>query len=117
MRELNYRFRRKDEATDVFSFPALRGVVTRFAGEVAISAEIASANAKSLGHSVADEVKILVFTGCCIWRVSITNATMGKWRGRSRICGERMKLPAGLTSVASAVKLAAELAKDNRVRG
>ena len=63
MRELNYRFRRKDEATDVLSFPALRGVVTRFAGDVAISAEIASANAKSLGHSAAEEVKILVLHG------------------------------------------------------
>jgi probable rRNA maturation factor len=63
MRELNYRFRRKDEATDVLSFPALRGVVTRFAGDIAISAEIAAANAKRLEHSVSDEVKILALHG------------------------------------------------------
>jgi probable rRNA maturation factor len=33
------------------------------AGEVAVSAEIARENAEGLGHSVADEVKILVLHG------------------------------------------------------
>lgn len=63
MRELNRRFRRKDEPTDVLSFPALRGTVTRFAGDVAISAEIGAANARRLGHSAAEEIKILALHG------------------------------------------------------
>jgi probable rRNA maturation factor len=66
MRSLNQRFRGADKATDVLSFPAPRSecsTARRVAGEVAISADIARDNAVRLGHSVADEVKILVLHG------------------------------------------------------
>ncbi len=66
LRSLNWRFRKKDKPTDVLSFPspqAARGEVTRTAGDVAISFDIARENAKKLGHSVSDEVKILVLHG------------------------------------------------------
>jgi len=66
LRSLNQRFRGANKATDVLSFPAppvmrLRG--KRLAGEVAISADIARQNARRLGHSVADEVRILALHG------------------------------------------------------
>lgn len=61
LQKLNRRFRGKDEATDVLSFPALAAGDS--AGDIAISAEIAAQNAKRLGHEVADEVKILVLHG------------------------------------------------------
>ena len=96
MRELNYRFRRKDEATDVLSFPALRGVVTRFAGDVAISAEIASANAKSLGHSAAEEVKILVLHGVLHLSGSDHERDDGEMARTELNLRKEMKLPAGL---------------------
>jgi probable rRNA maturation factor len=62
---LNRRFRGADKATDVLSFPspALPSSTAGVAGEVAISADIARDNAKHLGHSVADEVKILALHG------------------------------------------------------
>lgn len=61
LRALNSLFRREDKATDVLSFPpTLRD---GFAGDVAISAQIASRNAKLLGHSAADEIKILALHG------------------------------------------------------
>jgi probable rRNA maturation factor len=66
LRSLNRRFRGADKATDVLSFPASRSehsTAKRVAGEVAISADIARDNAVRLGHSVADEVKILVLHG------------------------------------------------------
>jgi probable rRNA maturation factor len=62
MRSLNGRFRGKDKATDVLSFPA-HFESARFAGDIAISAEIASDNARRLGHSTAEEVKILALHG------------------------------------------------------
>ncbi len=64
MRSLNSRFRGKNKPTDVLSFPA-NGDETRksFAGELAISAQIALRNAMQLGHSPAEEVKILVLHG------------------------------------------------------
>ena len=67
VRALNLRFRRKDKATDVLSFPAEvppkhQQSRTR-AGDIAISADIAAKNAASLGHSAAVELKILTLHG------------------------------------------------------
>jgi len=59
LRTLNSRFRGKDRPTDVLSFPPVFGLVNAFAGDVAISAEMAAHNARLLGHSPAEEVKIL----------------------------------------------------------
>jgi probable rRNA maturation factor len=66
MRALNQRFRGKNKPTDVLSFPSEspgNGRHTPFAGEIAISAEIALNNARHLGHSGALEVKVLVLHG------------------------------------------------------
>jgi probable rRNA maturation factor len=66
LRTLNRRFRGVDKSTDVLSFPAAGGgsaPAGRFAGEITISADIARANARSLDHSLAEEVKILILHG------------------------------------------------------
>jgi probable rRNA maturation factor len=68
IRALNRRFRRKDTATDVLSFPAegppkAQQRRPNLAGDVAISADIAVQNAARLGHSPAVEIKILVLHG------------------------------------------------------
>ncbi|MFZ3211076.1 MAG: rRNA maturation RNase YbeY [Terriglobales bacterium] len=59
LRRLNRRFRGKNAATDVLSFPSSNGT----AGDLAISAEIAAHNARRLGHTAADEMKILILHG------------------------------------------------------
>src|SRR5271170_38667 len=56
---LNRRFRGKNKPTDVLSFPAMPGLMPGFAGDVAISAEIAARNARRLGHTAAEEIRIL----------------------------------------------------------
>lgn len=66
MRTLNRRFRGKNKATDVLSFPSAatrRGTKRNLAGEIAISADIALQNSIRLGHSAAEEVKILTLHG------------------------------------------------------
>jgi probable rRNA maturation factor len=63
MRSLNHRFRGKDKPTDVLSFPPLQTGVDTGAGDIAISGEIASQNASTLGHTPAEEVKILALHG------------------------------------------------------
>lgn len=60
LRQLNRRFRGKDRPTDVLSFPAL---LEGFAGDIAISADMARGSAQKLGHSAADEVRILALHG------------------------------------------------------
>jgi probable rRNA maturation factor len=62
MRQLNAQFRGKDYATDVLSFPS-PSFVEGFSGDIAVSVDIAARNARTLGHSVANEVKILVLHG------------------------------------------------------
>ena len=63
LRALNSRFRGKDRPTDVLSFPPVFGLGNAFAGDVAISAEMAAYNARLVGHSPAEEVEILVLHG------------------------------------------------------
>ncbi|HEX6804530.1 MAG TPA: rRNA maturation RNase YbeY [Terriglobales bacterium] len=66
MRTLNARFRGMNKPTDVLSFPSAQGLPSGragFAGEIAISADIAAQSAARLGHSVASEVKVLTLHG------------------------------------------------------
>src|ERR1700722_14416018 len=56
MRRLNREFRGKNYATDVLSFP---GEIA----EIAISVDRAAAQAAEQGHSLADEVRILMLHG------------------------------------------------------
>ena len=63
LRRLNRRFRGKNKPTDVLSFPASPGLIQELAGDVAISGEIATGNARRLGHTAAEEVRILVLHG------------------------------------------------------
>jgi len=66
VRALNREFRHQNKATDVLSFPAApaksNGKVL-LTGEIAISADIALQNAVRLGHTPAQEVKILTLHG------------------------------------------------------
>jgi probable rRNA maturation factor len=63
LRALNRSFRGKDQTTDVLSFPPAPGWRDKFAGDIAISADIAARNARRLGHTTAKEIKILVLHG------------------------------------------------------
>ena len=68
VRSLNRRFRGKDKATDVLSFPApasrsASGSGPVLAGDIVICAEIAKKSAAGLGHSASEEVKVLALHG------------------------------------------------------
>src|SRR3954471_898659 len=60
LRDLNRRFRKKDKATDVLSFPS---AIDGFGGDIAISVDIARENGESLGHGLGMELKILILHG------------------------------------------------------
>jgi probable rRNA maturation factor len=66
VQSLNRRFLGKNKATDVLSFPAPPSELSKppaLAGDIAISADIATRNALAIGHSPAVEVKILILHG------------------------------------------------------
>lgn len=70
LKRLNKTFRGKNKATDVLSFPAGPSTVffgepdsPELAGDLAISLEIAARQAGRFGHTLLEEVKILLLHG------------------------------------------------------
>ena len=103
MKRLNRRFRGQDQATDVLSFPAEPDVRKSLAGEIAISADIATKNARSLGHSPADEVKILVLHGVLHLRGYDHESDDGKMARREKRLRAKLRLPPGLIERATII--------------
>jgi probable rRNA maturation factor len=96
LKELNRRFRGKDQPTDVLSFPALPGLKPRYAGDIAISAEIAAHNARALGHTPAEEIKILALHGILHLRGYDHERDRGKMARREEKLRRDLRLPIGL---------------------
>jgi len=63
LRRLNKTFRGKNKATDVLSFPSPDEIAGDHAGDLAISLETAGRQAAAYGHSLRDEVRILLLHG------------------------------------------------------
>jgi probable rRNA maturation factor len=63
IRSLNREFRKKDQATDVLSFPAAPNGHEPMAGDLAVSVETAARQAEEHGHPLATELQILVLHG------------------------------------------------------
>src|SRR5580692_8856791 len=61
LQQLNREFRGKNYATDVLSFPAEAS--DNGLGEIAISIDRAAAQAAEHGHSITDELRILMLHG------------------------------------------------------
>jgi probable rRNA maturation factor len=96
MKSLNRRFRGKDKPTDVLSFPAEPDLKKQFAGEIAISAEIATQNARALGHTPAEEIKILILHGLLHLRGYDHECDNGTMARREKQLRAQLRLPLGL---------------------
>ncbi|HUQ49514.1 MAG TPA: rRNA maturation RNase YbeY [Terriglobales bacterium] len=96
MKELNRWYRHKNYATDVLSFP---GTPTHgHAGDVAISAEIATKNAASLRHSLVVELKVLILHGLLHLSGYDHESDTGEMAGLEDHLRFRLKLPTALIS-------------------
>jgi probable rRNA maturation factor len=60
---LNKSFRGKNKSTDVLSFPTPAEIAETHAGDLAISLETAARQAVIYGHSLRDEIRILLLHG------------------------------------------------------
>jgi probable rRNA maturation factor len=94
MRDLNRRFRRKDEPTDVLSFPSGRGQTGL--GEVAISWDRARAQAEEFGHAAGDELRILMLHGVLHLTGLDHDADRGEMARSELRWRKRLGLPSGL---------------------
>ena len=96
LRALNRRFRGKNKPTDVLSFPAEAEQSKNNAGDIAISSQIASRNARALGHPVAAEVKILVLHGILHLRGYDHDRDQGEMAEIEQRLRQQLRLPVGL---------------------
>ncbi len=96
IRLLNRLFRDRDEPTDVLSFPAGARVANRIAGDIAISAPIAAVNARRLGHSLREELRILVLHGMLHLAGYDHDSDNGKMARKEEQLRRKLGLPDGL---------------------
>ena len=90
LRRLNRRFLGKDYPTDVLSFPE------EPLGELAISVERAKDQAADFGHTVEDEIGILMLHGLLHLTGQDHESERGKMARAERRWRERLGLPVGL---------------------
>jgi probable rRNA maturation factor len=93
MQKLNRQYRGKDEPTDVLTFPSLS---PRVLGDIAISVEIAAANAAELGHSTEAEVKVLILHGLLHLAGYDHETDDGEMQTRETALRRKLGLPVGL---------------------
>jgi probable rRNA maturation factor len=97
LRRLNRQFRGKDYATDVLSFPMENG-----AGELAISFDRAAEQAAEMGHSVDDELRILMLHGALHLKGMDHESDSGEMAKAEARWRKKFGLPVGLIERADA---------------
>src|ERR1039457_6654294 len=93
MRKYNRKYRGKDKPTDVLAFPSSS---PKTLGDIAISVEIAAANAAELGHSTETEVKVLILHGLLHLAGYDHETDDGEMQTRETALRRKLGLPVGL---------------------
>ena len=106
IRDLNRRFRGKNKATDVLSFPVDTTTPgpEKIAGDLAISVSTALRQAAGQGHSLSTEIKVLVLHGLLHLAGYDHEADSGQMERRERLLRGRLGLPQGLIERAETPK-------------
>lgn len=95
IRELNKAFRGKNKATDVLSFPPGEHA-GETAGDLAISVETAARQAAEHGHTLQEELRVLILHGTLHLAGFDHEADAGEMRTRETELRAQLKLPVGL---------------------
>jgi probable rRNA maturation factor len=96
LRQLNKTFRSKDKPTDVLSFPAPTNFASKHAGDLAISLETAARQAATYGHTLRDEVRILLLHGLLHLSGEDHETDNGEMAAREATLRRELHLPATL---------------------
>jgi probable rRNA maturation factor len=95
LKELNRGFRGKNKATDVLSFPAAENGAG-VAGDLAISLETAARQAAAHGHSLDDELRVLLLHGVLHLAGWDHETDAGEMRALETELRTKLRLPGGL---------------------
>jgi len=102
LQALNRVFRRKNYATDVLSFPGVeerradRKSAPPYLGDIAISLQRARAQARQWGHSIEDEIRILMLHGVLHLKGMDHDGDSGEMARTETRWRRKLGLPAGL---------------------
>ncbi|SFS08452.1 probable rRNA maturation factor [Granulicella pectinivorans] len=99
LKRLNRDFRGKNKATDVLSFPAPtedEGGAADYAGDIAISLDTAARAATRFGHTLRDEVRILLLHGLLHLNGMDHETDSGEMAAREAELRSQLKLPVSL---------------------
>jgi len=94
IRALNRRFRKKNKATDVLSFPVEAGF--GLAGDLAISVETAARQAAEQGHRLSVELRVLMLHGLLHLAGYDHEVDDGAMARKERRLRAKLRLPQGL---------------------
>jgi len=99
LKRLNRDFRGKNKATDVLSFPAPtedEGGQADYAGDIAISLDTAARAATLYGHTLRDEIRILLLHGLLHLNGMDHETDSGEMAAREAELRTQLKLPVSL---------------------
>ena len=96
LRRLNRAWRGKNKATDVLSFPAPEEMAAVCAGDLAVSLETAQRQAMEQGHTLRDEVRVLLLHGLLHLSGMDHETDAGEMAARERELRARLRLKRGL---------------------
>jgi probable rRNA maturation factor len=117
MRRFNRRFRGKNKATDVLSFPTepLQNAkpAERVAGDLAISIPTARRQAAEQGHTLSTEIKVLILHGLLHLAGYDHETDQGRMARRERLLRGKLGLPMGLIERVEMPTLAIEKGRKN----
>ena len=96
LRQLNRNFRGKNKPTDVLSFPAPPAFAREHAGDLAISLETATRQASTYGHTLPDEINILLLHGLLHLSGQDHETDNGEMADREATLRRELRLPVTL---------------------
>ncbi len=96
LKRLNRQYRGKNKATDVLSFPGSPELAGVHAGDLAISLETAARQAAEHGHTLRDEVRVLLLHGLLHLHGMDHEADRGAMAEREAGLRRALRLPHGL---------------------
>jgi probable rRNA maturation factor len=96
LRRLNKSFRGKNRSTDVLSFPTPAEIAHDHAGDLAISLETAACQAAAYGHTLRDEIRILLLHGLLHLAGEDHEVDDGEMAAREAVLRRDLRLPTSL---------------------
>ena len=96
IKRLNRTFRRKNKPTDILSFPTPPEISAQHAGDLAISLDTAARQAAEHGHSLPNELRILLLHGLLHLAGEDHETDSGEMAARESTLRTQLRLPSTL---------------------